>query len=86
MTYFSLEMVAAPLAAVATWLGWQARSASPPMIEATVRPTPAASLPAETAPAAAEAAPAAVGGVHPDYSYDYNSGCMAGVMAAMRAF
>jgi hypothetical protein len=85
MTYFSLEMVAAPLAAVATWLGWQARSASPPVIEATVRPAPTASRPTEATSAGTEGA-AVEGGVHPDYSYDYNSGCMVGVMAAMRAF
>ena len=85
MTYFSLETVVTPLAALAAWLGWQARSASPPMIEATIRSAPTAARQVEAAPVAAEGAPAE-GGVHPDYGYDYNSSCMAGVMAAMRAF
>ena len=83
MTYFLLETIAAPLASLATLLGLQARSASQPAPEAVVRPVPVPSRPAEAASVSPNDAPAE-GGVYPDYR-GYDSGCMAGVMAAMRA-
>lgn len=83
MSYVLLDIIAAPLAAIATLLGLQARSAGQPAQEAIVRPAPVAARPTAAAVVSAQDAPPE-GGVYPDYGY--NSGCMASVMAAVRAF